>query len=285
MGKILVTGGSGFIGGHTVQELESRGHDVIIMDVKPPNFITNAEFYKHDIIKPLSIYRNFDVIIHCAGMLGTSVLFNNIIKAEQVNVIGSLNIFKFAAKYCIPIIHTNLLGDWLNPYMQTKKQAERYGWMFAKEYGLRYTSVVPTDVYGPRQSMTQDKAVVVFINKALQGKTLPIYGDGSSWVNYIYVKDVAKLLVNIVEKNEHGQVLYLSHPDNDMTVTAFAKLIIKIVNSKSILDFVEMRKGQPGNIEKIEHDRNKTWRYINKDDLVSLSYGLTRTIEWYKNLL
>jgi len=291
--KILVTGGSGFIGSHVVQELESRNYDVVIYDQQPPRYITSAEYIMGNIGNCIMLPnpRMFSAVFHCAGILGTSKLFDTMIDAIKVNVLGSVNIFRWAVgneddNHDSPVvIQPNLLGTWLNPYMLTKNEAERWGFMFAQEYGLRYISVKPTDVYGPRQSWHQGKASSDFITKALRNEMIPIHGDGTAWVNYIYVKDVARLLVKAYEKMAVGQVLPFSHPENDMGIEKFARLIINLTDSKSEIGYVPMRTGQPYKCPKIEHNLSTTWKYIDAATLMPLQDGLLKTIDYYRGLM
>ncbi len=292
MMKVLVTGGSGFIGSHVVQELERRAYNVVIYDKIPPACITNAEYIRGDISNGIMLPKveNFDAVFHCAGILGTSKLFDRMIDAVKINVLGSINIFNWATANnddgvnSPVVIQPNLLGKWLNPYMLTKNEAERWGKMFANEYEMSYISIKPTDVYGSRQSWYQGKASADFITKALRNEMIPIYGDGTAWVNYIYVKDVARLMVTAFEKRAIGKVLPLSNPQNDMGVEQFARMIIELTNSDSEIGYVPMRQGQPHICNKIEHDLEETWKYIDPASLISLREGLLKTIEWYKGL-
>lgn len=287
MKKVLVTGGSGFIGGHIAQELESRGYDVFIQDIHTPAFSFQGEYVAGDLLSGIKLHTvDFGAIFHCAGILGTSKLFDNIVEAEQINVIGSIKVFQWALDNpSIIVIHPNLLGQWLNPYMLSKNQAERYGWMFAQEYDMKYTSIKPTDVYGPRQSWAQGKASADFISSALKDEVLRIHGDGTAWVNYIFVKDVARLMVNAYEKKAVGKTLLLSHPDNDMGVEQFARMIIKQTSSSSEIGYVPMRRGQPYICNRIEHDCTETWKYIDPRSLTPLGLGLVKTIAWYRGLM
>lgn len=295
MKKVLVTGGSGFIGGHVVQELESRGYDVDIYDINKPMFVTNATYWFWNIqcqenMRLLPSPNDVDAVFHCAGILGTSKLFYRIKRAEEVNVIGSLRVFEWATSGDSPggspvVIQPNLLGEWLNPYMLTKNQAERYGWMYAAEYDMKYISVKPTDVYGPRQSYQQGKASADFISAALKNEPIRIHGDGTAWVNYVFVKDVARLMVNAYEKRAVGKTLPLSHPDNDMGVEEFARKIIKQTGGSSEIGYVPMRRGQPYICNRIDHDCTETWKYIDPESLTSLGLGLVETIAWYRGLM
>lgn len=289
--KVLVTGGSGFIGGHVVQELERRKYCVDIFDLVSPSYYTNANFIQGNITEPLPmIATEYVAVFHCAGLLGTSELFNRVIEAERVNVLGTLNVLDWACHNSdiaddIYVIQPNLLGDWLNPYMQTKQQAERYGMMYHEQHGLKYLSIVPTDVYGPRQHWSQRKAAPLFMIQAILGEPLSVHGDGNSWVNYVFVRDVARFMIDAYETGVYGKRIPLSSPEDDMGVGEFAGLVIAVAESKSVIEYVPMRKGQPGDIEKIEHSLESAMKIMDLATLTPLETGLKESIAWYRGIL
>jgi len=296
--KALVTGGSGFIGSHIVDELVKLKWDVTIYDVVAPMDIDKAKFLYGDVVNfSLPKLNKYDVIFHCAGMVGTETLFAQPYRAEAVNVLGTIAILDWVRRQPNEpiVVQTNLLGDWANPYMMTKNQGEQYGLMYHKQWGVNYVSVKPTDVYGPRQSTTQKKAAPTFIVAAIDGSPLPIYGDGQSWVNYIYAGDVALCCIGAAKKKYVGQVINLSHPDNDMSTLDFAKRVLSRVwktnplreecfggDTDKAMQFLPMRPGQPGTIGKIEHDTSLAREILNFDELMGLDEGLDIAINWYQ---
>lgn len=283
MPSALVTGGSGFIGSWLVQELENRHYQVDIFDLKAPNFISNASFWEGDIVKAPLPNKHYDVVFHCAGLLGTETLFDRIREAAEANIIGTINVLEWArADGSTAIVQPNLLGRWLNMYMITKHCAEDIGLMYDRELGVKFLSIRPTDVYGPRQRLNAKKAAPLFITQALENSTIPVYGDGSSWVNYIYVEDVANFMIDAYESGAHGEIIALAHPDGDMAILEFAQAIIRLANSRSAVEFLLMRRGQPGNVKKIEFDLSRAHEIIDMGSLTNLEDGLKKTINWYE---
>lgn len=282
---ILVTGGSGLLGGAIVQELLSagiNGDEIIIIDNVIPKNPTGCCFIKHDICGPLVNFKPFDIVFHCAGLLGSETLFGNIVEAERVNVIGTLNILELQKNYGI-VIQPGLLGDWLNPYMISKNTAERYGLMYRKEYGTKYITIRPTDIYGPGQSIAQKKITPTFIMAALKQEPLPIYGSGNQMVRMLFVKDVARLFVGVAKGRHPGNWwiynLASQQPENYLSVKDYAEMIIDFCDSSSELEYLPMRPGQPVNAEDVYAN------IINNEfESVSLQDGLVETIEYYRAL-
>lgn len=293
--RILVTGGSGFLGGAIVRNLEATGmcadgDDLVIADIVKPGYETEAEYMFLDIANEMPYIGGlYDIVFHCAGLLGSSALFSNIMRAEQVNVIGTLNILCVHKHYGL-VIQPNLLGDWLNPYMISKNAGEQYGLMYRKEFGTKYVSVRPTDIYGPRQSISQGKITPSFIQAALKGYALRVYGSGDYKVRMLYVDDVAKFLVNVAANDltEFGTIDLGSLLDtNYISVKNYAQLIIELTGSISAIQYEPMRRGQPESAVDAGVDLYQTGRISDMIgfDETPLQNGLLETIEYYRKLI
>ena len=119
MKTALVTGGYGFLGGHLVENLERRGYQVTILDAEDPGFLYSfrhkAEYIQADIREDIPLECHFDVVFHCAGLLGTETLFNRVREAAEVNIIGTINVLEWGrVNPSLFITQPNLLGEWLN---------------------------------------------------------------------------------------------------------------------------------------------------------------------------
>lgn len=279
----IVTGGSGFIGSHVVEKLCGAGHTVLNIDVQHPEYESDAEYFYWDIRDSMPERSDrYDVIFHCAGLLGTETLFNRVRNAVEVNVIGTVNILDYALACDCAVVQPNLMGEWSNPYMITKHCAEDIGLMYHSQLGVKYISVRPTDVYGPRQSADELKAAPVFILNAIHNTPIPIYGDGSSWVNYVYVADVADCLIAAANARLYGSIIDFARPAGDMKVSEFAEAVCKVANSSSRFEYQKMRRGQPGNTTKIDYNLFLTGQIMDMSKLMPLEEGLRRTIDWYR---
>lgn len=284
--KVLVTGASGFIGSHLVEELFRQGHEVIAFDKKTSDRVGSEEFVKGDIVSFNfdDILEDTDVVFHLAGLLGTTELFHKIIEAEKVNVLGTLNLLEsMRKKGTRQIIFTSKPNVWkYNVYTITKENCERYMEMYREIYGFKVVITRPFNVYGPREYLTEyRKAIPYFIVAALTNKPLEIFGDGEQTMDAIYVDDAVRALTLCIEKSPDETVeIGSSEPTK---VKDLAKKIIEMINSKSEILHKSMRKGETspryicanGNMEQL----------LGFKPRIKLEKGLKKTIEWYNENL
>lgn len=287
--SILVTGGSGFLGGYISQELDALNLPFDIWDIKSPTFSTKGRYEKVRLPK-IPKREPYDIVFHCAGLLGTSLLFERIYETEKVNVLGMLSILERQKRYgriLCPCLHPS----WANPYMISKNTARQYGVMYKQRWGTQYYGLRVTHAYGPRQSIEQAKAVPSFIYNALLGQNVVIYGTGRYKVRLILCKDVAKIFVKIALANEiidHDISIAPTHESNIISVLDLAKTIVDMSESRSKIVHMPMRSGQPKNTriaskEELAIDINETARLFAKLDVIEtrLEKGLCETIAWY----
>ncbi len=140
--KVLVTGGTGFLGSHLAERLIGLGYEVTTFDnhFTGDNIIEGANMVTGDIVDPLPIdalVSNSDFVFHLAGILGTSETLDIIQRANSVNINGTVNVLQACTKYNVPVVFASKPNPpgFLNPYTITKMAAEAYCLM----YGLRKT--------------------------------------------------------------------------------------------------------------------------------------------------
>lgn len=303
--RVLVFGGSGFIGSHLVDRLIKEGHTVTVFDlwmsedlkkyVGKPFF----QFVKGNILddyKAKKYIRDVDVVYHLAGILGTSETLElyDVIHVTETNVIGALKLLKAALNSNVRcfIYPSTPHVPWLNPYKITKSSAEKYCKMFFREYGLKTIVFTLPNVYGPRERWKEakfgapynyQKAVPTFIIKSLFGEPLPLFGDGNQASNYVYVSDVVEAMVKVAVCNSAiGKTIPLG-TEHPVSVKNLAKLIISLTKSESDIQYLPMRRGETKTSVSI--DPFIAERIIGFRPKITLEEGLRLTIPYYASKL
>jgi UDP-glucose 4-epimerase len=302
--NILVTGGAGFIGSNVVDRYIGLGHKVVIIDNlssgKKENINPKAIFYKIDIrdkkVEEVFKKHRFDMINLHAAQMDVRKSVEDPINDADINVIGLLNMLQNAIKYKVKkVIYISSGGvvygqpkkmppkedypfDPESPYGVTKTVGEFYIRYYAKVYGLKFTALRYSNVYGPRQNPHGEAGVVaIFSNRLLKNEHINIFGDGSQTRDYVYVGDVveANVLALIKGNNESFNI----GTGKRTSVNELYLKLSKITNSKKKLEYMPARKGELAE------------NYLNakkaKDQLgwvpkVKIDAGLKKTFEWVK---
>lgn len=290
MAKILVTGGKGFIGSHLIDELLKQNHDVTTYDhtdrIIGYDGWEKVKHVKGSILDKKLITDTIsksDYVFHLAGILGTSETIDQIYDAVDSNITGALNVLEAIKRYKKRGQIITIGGiEWLNPYAITKLAAEKFTLMYAQEFNLDIKVVRGLNTYGSRQKHKPvRKAVPNFIINALQNKPIDIYGDGNQIVDLVYVGDLVEVMIRAM--NFKGKTRYVIDAGTGVktSVNELANLIIKLTKSKSKLNYLPMRAGEPKNSVTLGNVSTlKELRYIPS---TSLKTGLKITIPWYKN--
>ncbi len=211
--KVLVTGGAGFIGSHTVDALIEKGADVIIIDNlatgRKENLNPKAKFYNMNIadqkLENIFLEEKPEIIYHFAfNVLVPKSVENPLIDMDSIA--GSINLLKNAVKYGVKKIVFSSSGflygntknlpaketepiDPISPYVVSKNAVENYLKFFNKAYGFPYVTFRYAAVYGPRQVTG---AMADYIRKLSSGRQAEIWGDGNKTRDYVYIGDVVK---------------------------------------------------------------------------------------------
>lgn len=217
--KILVTGGAGFIGSHIVDMLIDSGHEVVIVDDlssgRESNINKKARFYKLDIQDSLldDIFNKErpDYVNHHAAQKDVRLSVTDPIYDAKINILGTINILQNCIKHKVKKVIFASTGGAIygeqdvfpateahparpiSPYGITKLVAEHYLYYYKGIFGLDYTVLRYSNVYGPRQDPFGEAGVVaIFIQKMLKGEQPVINGDGEQTRDFVYVGDVAR---------------------------------------------------------------------------------------------
>lgn len=305
--RVLVTGGAGFIGSNVVGRLFKDGFEVYVVDdfsrgsveFLKPYIDSGLRIFKLDVSSPsfvssLSDYR-FDVIIHLAALI--SVEESNLFpyRYHEVNVGGTLNALELArrvnagkfifmssaAVYGDPVtLPVNELHP-LNPksiYAASKVEGELLVGVYRRLYGVKSVSLRLFNAYGPGQRLSDYSGVIrIFIENALRGVPLTIYGDGMQTRDFIYIDDVVKAIMLFVENSDFNFDVYNVGSGVPTRIIDLASMVIKLVDKRVDLNFAPER---PGDVKFSYADISRIRGEFNFNCSVDLREGLARTISY-----
>lgn len=285
MANYLVTGGSGFIGGHLVELLKEEGHRVTIYDVKPPAWFEHEIIVTGDILDRdnlLSAAKGSDGIFDCSGILGSAETFGFIEKTLRVNFLGTMTVLDVAKELDIPVVYLSLKNEWKNPYMISKRAGTELCEMYYKYHGVKTIAIRGLNAYGPRQHWYPIKKMFPrFVTRLLTGKPIKIYGDGRQVVDMIYVRDMAKIMSLAMESGNWGDV-FDAGSGRPRLVKDIAEDLLNLFGGE--IKYVKMRLGEPERaialadpsyvLQKLDYYPETTW-----------TEGVNETITWYSQIL
>lgn len=235
--RIAVTGSSGFIGTHVVEELESRGHEVAEIDhtrgidILGSGLMDNLEYC--------------DGVIHLAGVLGTAELFDNAEMAVDVNVKGTLRILQAAQEFGMHYVGITMPPVWANVYQATKAAARDLASAWHRHYHIPVSHVRAFNVFGPGQKIgLPQKIIPTFASRAWAEEAIPIWGDGRQTVDLVYVRDVAHMLVDAL--NFGDDEIFDAGTGMATQVNTAAQWVLAVTHSEAGVEYLPMRMGEHG---------------------------------------
>lgn len=286
--NLLITGASGFIGGHVVDRAIERGFNPIIFDRKQTRH--DVDFFLGDIRDFGAVneaVKKADYVINLAGILGTQETIKKPIPSVMTNIVGTLNFLEAMVPdqfHSIQGVQIGVGNYWMdNSYSITKSTAVRFCNMYNNENDTKIAIVRAVNAYGPRQAIGPVRKITpTFIMRALRNEDIEIYGDGNQIMDMVYVTDLADILINAATQG-HGEYsghVFQAGPGLNLTVNDIAEAIIRITGSKSKITHVPMRPGEtPGAVVKADP---KTLDKLGEYKFTQFEYGISKTIDWYK---
>lgn len=285
--KIIVTGGSGFIGSHVVDELVARGHEVVSVDRSMNWKNDKARYLELDVtnkVRTENLINEIkpELVIHLAGILGTSETWNHIHEAIDSNIHGAVNVFQAAVNVKANILTVDVGSRWLVPYTISKRCAAELAFGFGNKYKVKVGALRIFNVYGERQSNKIIKIVPRFIQKSLENNILEVWGNKNA--DLVHVKDVAKAFAQAAENMDRvNQVDGILIGAEQMTVFQVAEVISKKIGSGKVVQ-MDTRVGEEG-IDAGAMVDNTAKKYLDWEPSIKFADAIDGVIEWYKKYL
>ena len=305
MSKILVTGGAGNVGGALVRKLvEKRKYEVIIADnlstgsisKLPSSTFKNWKFVHCDVnnnkeISELMLVNQFDFVFHYAAVVGVKRTQENPI-AVLNDIDGIRNVLQLSKNSSVKRVFfsssSEVYGEPVElpqheqttplnsrvPYAVVKNVGESFFRSYEKVYGLPFTIFRFFNTYGPNQSM--DFVISKFLDAALRGDDITIYGDGSQTRTFCYVDDNVNACMKIFEENHALNDVINIGGAKEYKIIDVAKTIINISGSSSKI--IHLPPLPEGDMTRRMPDNTKMLKILNKE-LISLEDGIKRMID------
>ena len=230
--KVLITGGAGFIGSHIVDLLIENGYEIFVVDNlssgSESNLNKSAKFYNLDMtsekLEEVFAQNKIDYVFHLAAQPSVSSSIKNPTYDATENILGSINVLKFAKKYGVKKIacastaavygipqylpvDENHNTECLSFYGISKLTMEKYIELF----GVDYIIFRLANVYGPRQNAHGEAGVVaIFVDKMKNNENITIDGDGEQTRDFVYVADVAKAFLSAIQSEVKNEIINVS---------------------------------------------------------------------------
>ncbi|EMG37019.1 UDP-glucuronate decarboxylase [Desulfocurvibacter africanus PCS] len=308
--RILITGGSGFLGSHLCERLLSEGHEVVCVD----NFFCSSksniahllgnpyfELIRHDVTFPL--YIEVDEIYNLACPASPIHYQTDPVQTTKTSVHGAINMLGLAKRtrakifqastsevYGDPKIHPQEESYWgnVNPigrracYDEGKRCAETLFFDYHRQHKLRIKVARIFNTYGPRMHPNDGRVVSNFIVQALKGEPLTVYGDGSQTRSFCYVDDLIEAFVRFMNTpDEITGPINLGNP-GEFTILELAEQVIRMTGSKSKIDFRPLPTDDP---TQRKPNITKAREILGWEPKIPLHDGLARTIAYFEEIV
>jgi UDP-glucuronate decarboxylase len=308
--RILVTGGSGFLGSHLCERLLSRGAEVLCLD----NFFTGArtniehllnhkrfELIRHDVTFP--IYLEIDQIYNLACPASPIHYQHDPVQTTKTSVHGAINMLGLAKRvkakilqastseiYGDPSVHPQREDYWgnVNPigprscYDEGKRCAETLFFDYWRQHKLRIKVARIFNTYGPRMQPRDGRVISNFIVQALLNRDITVYGDGSQTRSFCYVDDLIDGLIRLMDSTDEiiGPI-NIGNPV-EFTIAELAKMVVELTGSRARIIHRPLPQDDP---RQRQPDISKANELLGWKPVTPLEKGLVSAIEYFEVLL
>ncbi len=308
--RYLVTGGAGFIGSNTVEELVRRGHGVVVLDDlsggKEDNLaeVRNKITFIKGSVTDLEIVRRAiqeaDYVLHLAARTSVPRSVKDPVETNRINIDGTLNVLVAArdakVKRVVYAASSSAYGETptlpkvetmppepISPYGVSKYAGELYVQVFGRCYGLENVSLRYFNVFGPRQDPGSPYSGVLsrFITCCLDDAEPVVYGDGEQSRDFTYVENVVQAnLLACEAPNATGKVFNVG-TGGRFTLNQTLKLLEGIAGKAIVAKYDPPRDGD---IRDSQADITQSKEILGYNPTVGFEEGLRRTYEWYRSV-
>lgn len=305
--KVLVSGGAGFIGSHIVDACIAAGHQVVVIDDlftgHKENVNPKARFVEMDIrsseIDALFRTESFDVVSHQAARGNVRASMEDPWVYADVNVKGGVNLLEASRRHGVRKIVYSSTGGCVygelqyapadeghpirprDPYGASKASFELYLPVYQMNYGLDYTILRYPNVYGPRQDPFGEAGVVsIFAGQMLLGKQATINGDGEQSRDYVFVGDVVRANLMVMEKGDN-EIFNLGW-GKGTTVNAIFHSLKRLTGYASAEIHGPAKLGE---VRRNDLDASKIKKMLGWEPKVPLDEGMRQTVEYFRPII
>jgi len=317
--KILITGGAGFIGSHLAEALLDKGEKIHIIDnlstgsldniehsIKNQNFsYTIGTIMNEEVMDKL--IRDCDCIYHLAAAVGVKLIMEKPLETIETNVKGTEIILRIANKYKKKVLVTSTseiygnhiqhklreddnrvmgpIKKWRWAYASSKTIDEFLALAYHIEKKLPIVIVRLFNTVGPRQTGAYGMVIPNFVQSALLGKPITIYGDGKQTRSFAYVKDIARAMIGLMAHPKAVGDVFNIGSEEEISINDLAKKIKKMANSSSEIVRISYEEAYGKGFEDMRRrtpDISKIKRLIGYRPSVTLDEIILRVIEYFK---
>jgi dTDP-glucose 4,6-dehydratase len=307
MPRAVVTGGAGFLGSHLCEGLRARGWAVVAVD----NLLTGRrenldglkgqdgfEFIEHNVTEYVHVDGPVDAVLHFASPASPRDYLEHPIQTLKVGSLGTHNTLGLAkqkgARYLLastseiygdPLVHPQPETYWgnVNPigprgvYDEAKRFAEAIALAYHRVHDVDVKIVRIFNTLGPRLRAGDGRVVSNFLNQAMDGKPITVYGDGSQTRSFCYVADEVRGILGLLDSQWIGP-MNIGNPD-EFTVLELAKVVLDVTGSSSEIVFEPLPVDDP---TRRRPDISLARRELGWRPEVDLREGLALTYDWYR---
>ena len=307
--RIVISGAAGFIGSHFCDRVLDEGHTVVALD----NYLTGAPtnlahlrgharftLIECDITQPFSVEGAVDAVVNMASPASPKDYLEHPVETLDVGSLGTRRMLELAREksarflvtstsecYGDPLVHPQVETYWgnVNPvgprscYDESKRFAEALTMAYHRKHGVRTNIARIFNTYGPRMKLDDGRVVPAFLDQALRGLPMTVFGDGTQTRSFCYVSDMVDGLYRLMQSDERYPV-NLGNP-LELTIREFAERIRTLTGTASEIVYEPLPEDDP---KQRRPDISKARQVLGWAPRVELEEGLRETVAYFKSL-